>query len=255
MSAIESGSKINAAAFKARLKEVCNSLLPTSNYYASDQALPGQIFASYLTTRAALYNGIVNIIDTYNIGSNQTINASKCIALLRNVFLQMGKCRKVYWYQSSNGTTADPTTIAAAVAPSANSGKWTYFNTNFAWVSSTTRPEPENNDRDTDALGTTGFGTVPEVSTNWNSNTALATATAQLDTVKTNAMIEALAGIEQQMTDFSTEWANRNNTTVWWNGNASDSSNTSNKIFWVKYWCHSNCHSNCHDNHGERSRR
>ena len=64
-----------------------------------------------------------------------------------------------------------------------------------------------------------------------------------------NSIIKALEGVEQQMTNFGNDWSARNGSTGWW----SDATSSSNRVFFVRYWCHNNCHNSCR--HSQRSRR
>ena len=179
------------------------------------------------------------------ISSNEPINAFEVFTLIKNVFVEMGRCRKVYYYQAPSNSTQTPEQIAAGLSIGAADGTWAYFKKAFAF--------PTGYGHNTSSSVPEMYETIPANTTNWNNNTTRATNSTQIQGVTVNNLIQALQGVEQQMTNFGNEWANKNNVTGWWSGSASDTSNNSNKVFFVKYWwCHSNCHSNCHTNRSRR---
>ena len=179
------------------------------------------------------------------ISSDQPINAFEVFTLIKNVFTELGRCRKVYYYQAASNSTQTPEQSASGLSIGPTDGTWAFFKKAFEF--------PPNYGPTTTPSVPQGYGTIPANTTNWNRDTTRATNSAQLSSVTVNNLIQALQGVEQQMTNFGNEWNSKNNITGWWSGSASDTSNNSNKVFFVKYWwCHSNCHSNCHPNRSRR---
>lgn len=257
MPTLTKNTAINPTEFLNRVKEVCNSLLPAdaNSYTSNSSSLPQFIKSDYLSNRASLLSDIQYIITTYGnnyIKNNKNLIDDRVFDLLREVFKEMSRCRKIYYYNVgavSPGTQSAPIDIANGLGLSGNAGTWTYFKSSFGFDNTgrhvkPTKPNNANKDE-------SGFETIP--SNDWNYNTHLtADNTPRVSTLHINNLIQALETVETQFGNFSTNWSGKNNTTSWWDGNPNNQNNVSNKIFWCRYWCHSNCHSNCH---GSRSRR
>lgn len=251
MGALTKGSKIDAAVFKNRLKEIIDGVVPTGGWSSSNY--PDSQMAFMLTTRDDIVNAAKNIVtnDT-TITSNTLITATKVFNLIRSVFVELGRCRRIYYHNAQDnpgpGTQNSPSTIADSVGATSGGGVFAYFTKSFSFSGNYASPaaEPATN------KDVQGYKTYPEKGTNnWHTNTTRATGTAQISSMSVNNLIKAVENVEQQMTNFKTEWTTRNNASGWWSGSASDSANTSNRIFFVRYWCHTNCHSN----HHQRNRR
>lgn len=250
MPQIVKNTSINKTLFKDRIKEICNSLLPTSGYYAYDTTLPEHLKKSYLCSRSDLVSSVYSIIDndTTLVDMNIDIIANNVFNLLKNVFLEMGRCRRVFWYDvNSPGTQNSPAQILSTLSLSPTQGTFTYFQPNFSFEYGPYKPTTQNNGNKNES----GYDTYPATTLNWNNNTRQASNATRVNNLNINNLIEALNGVEAQLTNFRNTWSSKNNINDWWDGSATNSS-ASNKIFWVRYWCHSNCHSNCH---GSRSRR
>lgn len=243
MAAITAGTLIQASVLRSRLTEVCNAILPTSGYYASDQSLPDQVSASYLCTRAELISSCNSIINGFTpVVGTDLITSSSTYTAIRNLFSEMGRCRKMHYYQAGAGDQTDPSGLTGVT--SAGSGTWTYFKSSFSWTGNNgTKPAAASNAN----TSVTGYKTLPDTSTGWAGNTRLLPGTAN----SLSGIIYAVQGMEQLLTNFKNEWTNRNGNSSWWNGAAGTSTNTSNRVFFVRYWCHTNCHSD----HSSRGRR
>lgn len=248
-----------ATDLKNRIHEICQNLLPSENvsFYIHSGNLPPYLKSTYLCTRSELLNDINNILVTEysSLMVNTDTISNNVFQLLQKVFLEMGRCRKIYYYDAGYyvpGTQSNARSLATTLGIAASAGTWTYFKSNFK-IENTNQldvmPTTQNNGNKSQD----GYSAYPYIlSTNWNNNTKLASNASRVSSLNINQLIEAVRSIEDQLTNFSNTWQSKNNNTSWWDGNANNSKNASNKIFWVRYWCHSNCHSNCH---GNRSRR
>ena len=258
MAKLKKDTNIDPTKFKQRIKEVCSDLLPAdSSSYTKDSSLPEFLRSQYLVNKSELLVDIQYILDSNKtISNDQYLFDDEVFELLRNVFKEMGRCKKVYYYDAGSilpGTQSSATVLSNSLDLPSSAGKWTYFSSSFSWNTSDTskmnyRPNSINGNR-----SLSGFETIPNTNVGWNYNTRLSSNnTARVSTLKINNLIEALNTVEAQFDNFTSTWSNRSNVTTWWDGNADNSNNTSNKIFWVRYWCHTNCYSNCHTNRSRR---
>lgn len=254
MAAISRFTIINVTTFKNRLKEKLNELLPSGGYSSSN--LPNSQMSFLVTTRESLLGDIYNIVNNdTTLTSNTTINSSKVFNLIRSVFIELGRCRKVYYHNAQSnpgqGTTQAPNTIANNIgATNSNSGTFTYFKSSFTFSGNYNSPVAQSNSN----TNVEGYKTIPERNVNnWQTNTRRDIATTKIAAMSVNSIIKALEGVEQQMTVFGNDWSTRNNSTGWWSGLSSDATSSSNRVFFVRYWCHNNCHNSCR--HSQRSRR
>lgn len=246
--------KIQLAAFKSALKSTIQSMLPDSAWTSSNS--PDPQLTPYLTTKQDLYNTLCNMIDQAGTpaSTNDKVHALNTWTLMRNIFVEMGRCRKVYWFNagsSAPGTTASPASLASQYGINPVNGTWTYFKKSFSFTGNYGVKPTAVSNVNTDV---SGYQTLPDRSTNWNDNTARGLTAAQL--ISVNNMVNYLTTMTTQVDRFKTAWQSQNNKNTWYSGNSGDTSDTSNIVFFVRYWCHSNCHSNCHGNcHTNRSRR
>lgn len=254
MPALTKNTAISPSAFKARIKEICEALLPSDygNYTKDNTSLPEFVRSSYLCNRADLLSDIQYELDQYSsIAESQNLLDDQVFNILRSVFKIMGRCKKIYYYNVgavTPGTQASPQELANGLGLPGSAGTWTFFNRSFGWNGDddshrNVRPGYQSNGN----KNVTGYETLPNSNTNWNTNTELSSEnTARISTLSENSLIEALNTVEAQFTNFSNTWTDRMNSTSWWDGSATNQNNVSNKIFWVRYWCHSNCHSDHH---------
>lgn len=254
MTEIVKGSKITASTLHTVLKEKCNALLPSSGYYDRTTSLPYGLSGNYLQTRAEMINWINTEIDgmwNEQIKTGEKVYATHVFQWMSHIFKCLGCCRKLYWYDRGTQAPGSQDNAQTVASWGQTGGTWTYFKPSFAWEGNVNYlPRAVSNAN----TNNTGYQPYPLTGTNWQNNTRLSTATGQILTV--NQIIKAVEGANQQITNFTNEWNNRNNNAAYWNGNSEDTSNTSNRVLFVRYWCHTNCHSNCHSNcHGSRSRR
>lgn len=257
--AVSTGNMIIATELKTKIKNLVNSILPSTGYWDANSALPDMFYSSYLTTRAAFYNELVSKIDNYTINSNYIKSgyvplSLTVFSLLQEVFKEMGRCRKVYYYQwnSTYVNHKSPTTVGEAASSiasrlNATSGTWTYFKPSVALSGTLSESVATGNNG---SVSNVAIGTHPSVNTGWYNNTRLPSNASRKSALNTNQTIVALTSIDQQLDEFKAKWQARNNTNAWWNG-AQSSANTGNGLLFVRYWCHSNCYTD----HSDRSRR
>ncbi len=257
MAALSSNTIIDVVVFKNRLKERLNEILPTGGYSSSN--LPNAQMSFLVTTRESLLGDINAVVNNdTTLTSDTIINSTKVFNLIKQVFVELGRCRKVYYHNAQNnpgaGTTQAPSTIANNIgATNSNSGTFTYFKSAFSFTGNYASPTAQANSN----TNVEGYKTIPEINVNnWQNNTRRDIGTTKIPAMSVNSIIKALQGVEQQMTTFGNDWSTRNGSTGWWSGIAGDTTNSSNRVFFVRYWCHSNCHSDCHSScHGSRGRR
>lgn len=254
MASITTGDLISSSAFKSALKEKCAALLPSSGYYDNTTTVPTAFSTSYLTSRATLISAINSDIDAYcdtTIATNKVITSNHVFELFKIVFKHMGCCRKMYYYDMgavSPGSQKAASTIATEEAASAG-GTWTYFKDSFAWTGNlNVMPKAAG----ASVTNVNGYQTFPHSNTNWQNNTQLATNTVKVSELSINNLIKAVTVINTQLENFCTEFNTKNSNTSYWDGNAENSSNISNRVLFVRYWCHTNCHYNCHTDRARR---
>lgn len=255
---IIANNNANVPSFKDRLYSLCNQLLPNTNYWDSTTSVPDAISKQYLCSRADLLSEIASILDNdTTVKSDVEIVAKDTYEIIKKIFIQLGRCKKVY-VKSVSGTGQQ--TLPFGLEASVEQVKWAYFKKSFdirrinsqseneyTSVASELPPKIDNSNTDV-----TRYSSDPLGSVGWNNDTTYHLGTQKVSSMSVNELIKAIDDIEAQLNNFQNDSNTVNNRSWMWNGSSS-SPNGSNSVTFVKYWCHKNCHSSCHSN--GRSRR
>lgn len=245
-------------AFKDRVYSLCDQLLPKNNYWDSTTPVPDAISASYLCSRSELLNDIASILnEDTTIKENTEIVSTYTYEIIKKVFVELSRCKKVYIKTiSGTGEQILPTDLTNPT----EDVKWAYFKKSFdierinsqsqnEYTSIASELPPKKDNEDTNI---TRYSSDPLGSVLWDSSTIYQLGTTKVSSMSIDELIKAISDVEKQLINFQNDLNEVNSRSWMWNGSSSNP-NGSNSVTFVKYWCHKNCHSSCHGN--SRSRR
>lgn len=251
---ITANNSVEIPSLKDRLYTICNQILPTFNYWDSTttESTYSNLYNGlkpYMCSRADLLSNIASILDTdTSVSQNKEVISTSIYEIIKKVFVELGRCKRVVLKNvEDNGTQVLPKDLNTAPLTT----KWVYFSKAFTfsndYTSNVSDLPPKQNNSNTN---NTKFSSDPLGSVGWNNNTTYTLNSAKVSTLSVNKLITAVRDVETQIERFKTDSNSVNNSEGMWNGSYSNP-NGSNKITFVRYWCHSNCH--CHSS--GRSRR